>query len=86
MRQCDQDALFKKCGETIGPGCGAEMSTAKIYTWDANYLFIMVRLGEWKTVNSAAWKGGEVKVCDGLQVLEPFYNSTDLNESWIIIF
>jgi hypothetical protein len=33
---------------------------------DAN-LFI-VQLGGWKTNSPAAWKGGEVKICDGLQV------------------
>ncbi len=27
-----------------------------------------VHPGEWKANSPAAWKGGEVKICDGLQV------------------
>lgn len=57
------------------------MSEAEICNWDTN--LFMVHLGEWKTINPAAWKSGEVKVRDGLQVLckNHFCNSIDLKES-----
>lgn len=34
--------------------------------WDSNFFHVL--LGERKADNSAAWKGWQIKVCDGLQV------------------
>ena len=51
------------------------MSVAETYYFGI-LTSIWFNIGEWKTVNFAAWKGGEIKVCNGLQVImqEPFYN------------